>query len=447
MLSSSLPVVQEMLSDRRYRQFVMELDELLRTDPNYTPRKLMRILEGAARGERVVKFEDRYVTSSFVPPIPSRAFLSFVRGGMDRENLYSDLAHARRSAPLSVHVSITSRCSYRCEHCGATIAGHNDLTTAQWVRVMRELQDLGVALFAFSGGEPLQRDDMEEIIGALDDRSSTLLFTNGRHLTLDRARALKRAGLFILAVSLDSPNAERHNRIRRNSQAFSHALAAIRNAAEAGLYTLVSSVVYKRDLNKENLHRLFLLAKEHGAHEVRIHQAVPRGQLSAAEKPEEIYYTKEDVARLYRLQFAANRNVKEFPKVSSFTYTEGPCKFGCGAGVLHSYITSEGDLWPCDFVPFSFGNIVHGDLKAAYGRMIQAAGRPRSSCFARRIAGKLAGKELPLCESEGIEMFRADRPRSYPGFFRDLQSGREASSVRRAAARRLDRHQHEKVLA
>ena len=124
MLPSNLPILKEMLSDRRYGEFALELDELLRSDPNYTARKGSRILEGAARGERILRFEDRYVISTCLPPVPSRAFVTFLTGGIDPDSLFTDLAYARRSAPLSVHLCVTPRCPYRCEHCGATLPEH-----------------------------------------------------------------------------------------------------------------------------------------------------------------------------------------------------------------------------------------------------------------------------------------------------------------------------------
>jgi MoaA/NifB/PqqE/SkfB family radical SAM enzyme len=423
MFPSNLPILGEMLSDRRYRAFVVELDEMFRGDPTYSARKQKRILESAARGEKILRFEDRYVVSSFFPPMPSRAFKTFVTGGIDNDNLYRDLAYARRSAPLTVHLCITTRCPYRCEHCGATYHGQRcELTRDEWIRVIRDLQDLGVAYIVFSGGEPLVRDDMEEIVRAVDDRSTTLLFTNGRQLTLERARSLKQSGLFILAVSLDSPDPEQHNRMRRNPKAFSYALSAIRNASRAGLYTLVSAVVYRRHLNKQNLFRLFRLGKENGAHEVRIHEPLPRGELTDPGEAAQIFYTKEDVARLYRIQFAANQSASGLPKVSSFPYTEGPCKFGCGAGVLHSYISATGDLWPCDFVPLSFGNVLKEGLREVYGRMLAAGLTPNTFCMAKAIAGKLKGKQLPLSPDESAELCRAYRSQSYPRFFKDLQA-------------------------
>lgn len=423
MLPSNLPILREMLYSPQYLDFAMELDETLRKDPNYTPRRGRRILESAARGERIIRFEDRYVISSFVPPVPSRAFLQFVTGGVNPDGLFTDLAYARRSAPLSVHLCITTRCPYSCAHCGATYTdGREELTGAEWINVIGDLQDLGVANIVFSGGEPLVRQDMEEIIAAVDERSSTLLFTNGCKLTYERACRLKQAGLFILAVSLDSPYPEQHNAVRRNKNAFNYAIDAIRNASRADLYTLVSTVMFRRDMNKENLYRLFELAKEHGAHEVRVHRPIPRGELSDPSEAAEIFPTKEDIARLNRIQFAVNRSTQNgMPKVSSFPYTEGPCKFGCGAGVLHSYITATGDLWPCDFIPCRFGNVVDEGLKEVYGRMMAVAGTPKNHCVACTMAGQFQGKSLPLDLKQSQQFCQSCHSRAYPQFFKDLQ--------------------------
>lgn len=422
-VSSNEPVFRQMFADPRYRQFAFELADLLKQDPGYSPRRQAKVLESSARGERVVEFEGRYVVNSSVPSVPSRAFVTFVKGGRNETRLLTDLAYARRSAPLSAHLCITARCNYRCKHCGATTPDRQrELTRDQWIEVIRELQDLGVAYIVFSGGEPLLRPDMEDIVASVDDRSTTLLFTNGRELSPGRAAALKRAGLFILSVSIDSPDAEEHNRLRRNPRAFDHALRAIGCASEAGLYTLVSAVVYRRHLTRENIVRLAQLVQRHGAHELRIHQPIPRGHLAESPEAESIFYQEDDVARLNEIQFSLNSAGGDFPKISALSYTEGPCKFGCGAGVLHSYISATGELWPCDFVPLSFGNVLQEDLAEVYARMLDAVGIPKTFCWACKLAGELKDRRLPLGRSESHALARADRSSSYPQFFRDLQS-------------------------
>lgn len=413
--------VQRMLSDSNYLQFVVDMDRQLRSDPAYRSRNQVKILEGAARGERIVPFEDKYVVSSFFPPMPSRAFMTFLAGAKQKDKPFASLAEGGRSAPLSTHVCITTRCQYRCEHCGATTPDKcSELTLQQWQKVFADLQDLGVAYLGISGGEPLLRRDLEDILASIDDRSTTLLFTNGRALTPERARSLKQAGLFYLAVSLDSPDAAEHNRFRRNPRAFDHALTAIRNSADAGLYTMVSAVVLKRLLTRENLLQLFKTAGDQGAQEIRIHQPVPSGELADPAEHTDIFYTPDDIRMLYDLQFEVNETRPELPKVSSFTYTEGPEKFGCGAGVMHSYISSTGELWPCDFVPASFGNVLETPVAELYRQMNCVAQSPRTTCMARTLAKQLQGKSLPVVGDEAAELCAGCSGGELPRFFSDL---------------------------
>jgi len=415
-------IMEEMRSDERYFRFVLQLGDLLKKDPTFSARDLTKIFDAAARGERVVKFNDQYVVSSWVPPIPSEAFLTLIKGGLSDETLFSDLAHGRRSAPLSAHLCITARCMYRCEHCGATTPDRNaELTKDQWIRVMSQLQDLGVAFIGISGGEPLIREDLEEIIASIDDRSTTLMFTNGYGYTPARARAIKEAGLFYSAISVDSPYPEEHNRVRRNPQAFDRAIEAIHNSLDAQLYTMISTVVFRRDLTEQRLDDLYRLAKKHGVHEVRIHQPIPRGELTEPEMAEQIFWKMEDTDRWLDMQEAANE-ANDGLKVSSFPYTEGPRKFGCNAGLLHLYISTIGDVWPCDFIPLTFGNVLQEDVKDIYRRLQAETGITQRRCWAKRVAGQLLERELPLSPDDSIEFCQGcDKETNFGDFFNTLQ--------------------------
>ena len=106
----------------------------------------------------------------------------------------------------------------------------------------RELQDLGAVMVTLTGGEPLLRRDLEEIIELFDERSCLIVGTTGAGLTRQRARALRRSGLFGVGISLDSTNEEEHDRLRGVKGAFRIALDGLRAASEAGLYPYVVTV-------------------------------------------------------------------------------------------------------------------------------------------------------------------------------------------------------------
>jgi len=430
MFLSNVPIVTRMLLDPRFIRFLYQLHRQFTTDGRVRLRAYTKSLFALARGERIRRFQGQYLISSFVPPLPSRAFVRFLEGTARDEadgDLMENLSRLRRTAPLSTYLSVTERCTYKCPHCSARFGKPNrDLTTAQWIEIVQAVQELGTAYIGITGGEPLLRDDLEQILSAIDDRSTTILFTNGRELSLARARSLQRSGLFVLAVSLDSPHEQKHNEIRGHPQAFAKALAAIRHARQAGLYTVVQSVVSKSDLSHETLFGLFRLVKKHGTHEIRLHQPALAGSLLDNQKADDVLFSDQDRQKLFAIQFDANRRFFGLPKVSSFPYTEGPDKFGCCAGILHSYVTSQGELTPCDFLPVSFGNVLTENVTDLYARMRDAMGGAHLSCVAMRMGELLRGRELPVRGRDAEEICRSVAANEHPRFYQEIHDPRYA---------------------
>ena len=80
--------------------------------------------------------------------------------------------------------AVTDECNARCEHCsfyeGVEEPGRHVLTFDESVKLIADAQQLGVSVINFVGGEPLMRDDLPQLVEAVDkDLSTTLLFTNG----------------------------------------------------------------------------------------------------------------------------------------------------------------------------------------------------------------------------------------------------------------------------
>jgi MoaA/NifB/PqqE/SkfB family radical SAM enzyme len=260
-------------------------------------------------------------------------------------------------------------------------------------------------------------------VGSIDDRSVSILYTNGRFMDARTARALSRAGLFAAGVSFDSHVPEKLNSMRGDGRAFEYACAAVRNARAAGLYTIVQTVVLKSDLSRRYLFGLFRLAKRLGAHEVRILEPIASGHLLAAGDAGDVFYAPRDRRRLIRIQYAANRR-PGFPKVTTFAHTESARQYGCGAGTQHSYVTASGELLPCDFVPLSFGSVLAREPAVLWREMNAAIGIPKSRCLAQDLAPTLVhhGAEgLPLGRERSEEICRSCRQSRYPRFYGYLQ--------------------------
>ena len=134
----------------------------------------------------------------------------------------------------------TKRCNLYCRHCYASAdrePADGELTTAEARGMLDELAEYGVPVVLFSGGEPLLREDLPELVGYAADRGlRPVLSTNGTLLTRERAARLRDAGLAYAGVSVDGLP-ERNDAFRGRKGAFEAAVEGIEASLDAGLKT------------------------------------------------------------------------------------------------------------------------------------------------------------------------------------------------------------------
>lgn len=145
----------------------------------------------------------------------------------------------------------TNRCNLKCVHCYAgaqSEAKAGELTTAEGKRLLDDLADYGVPVVLFSGGEPLVREDLAELVShAAEIGIRPVLSTNGTLLTADRARKLKDAGLAYAGVSVDGL-AERNDDFRGVDGAFQAAIEGIETCLDVGLKTGLRYTVTRQNV-------------------------------------------------------------------------------------------------------------------------------------------------------------------------------------------------------
>src|SRR5256714_13767549 len=126
--------------------------------------------------------------------------------------------------PYALLAEITYRCPLHCPYCSNPVAASlcetprrpqsggyssDELTTEEWKRVIREAAALGVLQIGFSGGEPLARRDLGELVRAAREANIyTNLITSGIGVDDDRVRALRDAGLDSVQLSFQSDEAD-----------------------------------------------------------------------------------------------------------------------------------------------------------------------------------------------------------------------------------------------
>lgn len=371
------------------------LHKLFKQNPDYRLRYLVKCSLNVVKNERIVKHEGKYIVNAFLPAVNSTAFKSIAMSVPGRgAEFYKNHVSGVRLAPISTYIAVTGRCMYHCWHCSASnmmAQGESDLSTEDMKRIIQDVQNLGVGIIGFTGGEPLIRQDLEEIIRAVDDRSMTLLFSNGYGLTKERAKTLKAAGLFGVAISFDSTKSEIHDQKRGYKGAYDIALEAIRNAKAAGLYTMGQTVCTKEMLQTKEIHEVAKFLNKEGIHELRIVEPIPCGVLEESSKE---MLTQEEKKQLIDLHILFNKD-KAYPKTSVFPYVESEDQYGCGAGVQHSYVDKDGNFRPCDFIYEDYGNILKEPIREIWQKMHTSCGRPKCDCYAKTKCKKYTDGKIP----------------------------------------------------
>lgn len=421
---NNFKIMAQMAVDKNVLKCLVEVFNILKEDKKFNLLKYIKMMRSILIGEKIVKHQDKYILSTFFPPFPSKSFIQNILAVDEPINIFTKQIFAKRIAPISIYLCITNKCPNNCLYCSAkNRQSEKELSKAEWINVIHELQEMRTPIIGITGGEPLLREDIFDIIKSIDSRSTAILFTSGFNLNYEKAKELKDSGLFGIGISLDSYDKNIHNKNRNNEDAFDYALEALRNSNKAGLYTMAQTVILKENLDEEKLFKLFKLAKDNGAHEVKILEPILSGNLLTEKELSNVFYNDSDREKLIKIQHKANKR-SDLPKISTFAYTESEAKFGCGAGNQHSYISASGELYPCDFVPMSFGNIKEESIKKLWIEMNNHIGKPKIGCFAQKVNKQVFKKSegiLPINKSVAIEICNENKSDRYPKYYRDLQ--------------------------
>ena len=195
--------------------------------------------------------------------------------------------------PYALLAEITYRCPLHCPYCSNPIAVRNgnlaggapatpgktgsrelapscngELSTDEWTRVIREAAALGILQIGFSGGEPLVRRDLPELVhAAREAKLYTNLITSGIGLADDRLGALRNAGLDSIQLSFQSNNTGLADEIA-GARAHQHKLAAAAKIRAAGIPLSLNFVIHRRNIDR--LPQMIALAESLQAERVEL---------------------------------------------------------------------------------------------------------------------------------------------------------------------------------
>lgn len=255
--------------------------------------------------------------------------------------------------PVSVMIALTYQCQCECVHCAVSLAPREreELSTAEIASLIEASGRVGAIKIGFTGGEPLLRRDLAELVAcARANGLSNSIDTNGLLLNERRAYELERAGITNVNVSLDHPEAARHDRLRRSPGCFEAALRAVENCTSVGIPCVVSTYLTDRSMCDGSLRALARLSKSRGAAALRVLFPIYSGKFKGRQRA---LLSRENQEAFFR----------DFVD-PSFVYSESPFydflsgRMECSMlKRLSVYVTPYGDVKPCYVSDCSVGNI------------------------------------------------------------------------------------------
>lgn len=282
--------------------------------------------------------------------------------------------------PYAVSWNLTSRCNLSCRHCyidanGRAEGGPDELSPEKALDVVSQVAALNPgAVLILTGGEPLAREDIYDIVGKASGLGlMAVLGTNGTLLTAETARRLKEAGLTGAGVSIDSLNAERHDSFRGKPGALSKAMAGLSAAKEAGIGIQVQTTP-----TRDNIDEIPLIAEwahRFGARVFNIFFLVCTGR---GEKMTDI--TPDEYEKVLKWAAAERDSYpgmmirpKCAPHFKRILYQESPENnllktyiAACRAGTHYMRITPSGRVTPCPYMEAEAGDLTRSDLASVW---------------------------------------------------------------------------------
>lgn len=258
----------------------------------------------------------------------------------------------------------TNQCNMYCGHCyrdaGAKVA--EELSTEEAKGMLREIVKAGFKIMIFSGGEPLMRSDLFELVAYAKSLGlRPVLGTNGTLITLEVAQKLKEAGIMGVGISLDSLDVDKHEKLRGYDGAYQEAIQGMDNCRKAGVPFQIHTTVF--DWNQAELEAITDFAVEIGAVAHHFFFLVPTGRAVNIEEESLRAEAYEQVLiRIMNKQKEVSIELKptcapQFMRIAQEMGMDLRFQRGCLAGTHYCIISPKGDVQPCAYLNIPLGNI------------------------------------------------------------------------------------------
>ncbi len=341
------------------------------------------------KGAESLGISKEKIKNSLKAPIIRRGLVNILEGiaywGVKRPQI--------TAAPFLIVWDVTYACNLKCKHCYASAGkkAPDELTTKEAKEAIDLFRKIGVVAIAFSGGEPLVRKDIFELIEYAKKRDFYVsMASNGTLITKKIAQKLKEVGLDYIEISLDGFE-KTHDNFRGIKGAWKKAVQGIRNCVEVGLDTCVATTATHYNLQeipklvdfvekelKANRFILFNFVPTRRGKEIKEKDLTPKEREELLELlysklvdpncPLDTFSTAPQYAVISARYPTGPAVATHFTNKKALEMLKGKTKAltefigGCGAGRLYCGMEPNGDIQPCVFIPIKIGNIKKDDF-------------------------------------------------------------------------------------
>jgi radical SAM protein len=305
------------------------------------------------------------------------------------------MAHADFDrAPFTIAWEVTRACAFSCKHCRADAqhqADPDELSTQEGMRLIDRLADFGSPILIFTGGDPMMRRDLFDLIAYAAGKGlrCSLTPTATALPTVERLKQAEAAGIRRIALSLDSPLAAAHDDFRQVPGSWERTMHILRRAREVGLSVQVNTTV--STFNLERLPEMAPFIQEVDAVQWSVFFLVPTGRAQAAymisaQQHEDVFHwlyelsqkapfdIKATAAPMYRRVAIQRRQAETATgrpvtfQGAGFQYADGldrPTR-GVNDGNGFLFISHTGQIMPSGFLPIDCGSVRTQDVVSVY---------------------------------------------------------------------------------
>lgn len=314
-----------------------------------------------------------------------------------------DEKNAKGESTAIIDFCFDYKCNMHCTHCSNARfkKKEREMTIEDLQDFAKQADELGLAQFNISGGEPLIFDNLDEIIKALNpEKFHISMSSNGLLLTKESAKHLKEIGLDKIKISIDSIDEEEYLKTRLQKGTYKKAIDSLFIAKDAGLQTVIQTVISHQNCITKATEDLAKFANDNGFNlDIMIARAIGRW-----EGKEEVLIDQKDNEYLMELR-------NKYPVVHRDTFPTYGQNRGCGAVKHVLHLTRYGDILPCVFIHISLGNIFEEPLEDIIKRgfNIKWFNKYSPLClsgenriFISKYMSKFYGKPLPISYKEAF---------------------------------------------